>query len=586
MTLLNNTLPEQRRGKLKSLLKQRALVRVLEAHNGLSGILANNVYVEGQTENGTIRHEYDAIWESSLTDSASKGHPDIEVISFDSRLATISEILAVTNKPMIVDGDTGGDPNNFEYMVSKLERAGVSAVIIEDKVFPKRNSLETGAQQTLEDPQVFAQKIKRGKNICMTNDFLIIARIESLIAGKDMDTAVQRAKIYLSAGVDGIMIHSKSKQPNEVLEFAKRYKALPENLTKGKPLVCVPTTYNTITEDELAKAGFNIVIHANHLLRSAYKAMEETAKIILSNQRSFEADPHCALVRDIFSTVGFLDVKKKDEENELTTNIPTIIPAAGEDPTLKAELNGKPKAMLEIGGKTLLQRQIEALNHNDLTDITVVTGYAADQMKAEGVTFVENKNYRNGTSLQSILTAKNKIQHGWLMLYADIVLQDNILPKILECKEDIVLVVDSAPQYHPGDKRTTLDYVISKHKAKPARRKISFVHENIIAKIGNKINPETATHEFIGLAKFSKTGAEQFLQTYQDCIQNYKGKFQEADDITRFNFTDLIQEMIDRGFTVNFVEIQQGWLEIHQPEDIELANKLFQQSASELIQTH
>jgi len=586
MTLLNNTLPEQRRGKLKSLLNQGTLVRVLEAHNGLSGILANNVYVEGQTEKGTIRHEYDAIWESSLTDSASKGHPDIEVISFDSRLATISEILAVTSKPMIVDGDTGGDPNNFEYMVSKLERAGVSAVIIEDKVFPKRNSLETGAQQTLEDPQVFAQKIKRGKNICMTDDFLIIARIESLIAGKDMDTAVQRAKIYLSAGVDGIMIHSKSKQPSEVLEFAKRYKALPESLTKNKPLVCVPTTYNAITEDELAKAGFNIVIYANHLLRSAYKAMEETAKTILSNQRSFEADPHCSPVREIFSTVGFLDVKKKDEENELTTNIPTIIPAAGEDPTLKAELNGKPKAMLEIGGKTLLQRQIEALNHNDLTDITVVTGYAADQMKAEGVTFIENKNYRNGTSLQSILTAKNKIQNGWLMLYADIVLQDNILPKLIDSKEDIVLMVDSAPQYQPGEKRSTLDYVISKHTAKPARRKISFVHENIVAKIGNKINPETATHEFIGLAKFSKTGAEQFLQTYQDCIQNYKGKFQEADDITRFNFTDLIQEMIDRGFTVNFVEIQQGWLEIHQPEDIKLANKLFQQSASELIQTH
>jgi len=580
MTLLNNTLPEQRRGKLKSLLEEGSLVRVLEAHNGLSAILANNVCVEGETEQGPVHHEFDAIWESSLTDSASKGHPDIEVISFDSRLATISEILAVTSKPMIVDGDTGGDPNNFEYMVSKLERAGVSAVIIEDKVFPKRNSLETGAQQTLEDPQVFAQKIRRGKKVSLTDDFLIIARIESLIAGKNMEIAVERAKIYLSAGVDGIMIHSKSKQANEVLEFAERYKSLPPDLIKGKPLVCVPTTYNSITEDELASAGFNIVIYANHLLRSAYKAMEETAKTILSNQRSFEADPQCAPVREIFSTVGFLDVKKKDEENELSGNTPVIIPAAGEDPVLKAQLNGKPKAMLEVGGKTLLKRQIEILNHNNLTDITVITGYGAQKMKAEGVAFIENKNYKNGTSLQSIMAAKEKIQNGWLMLYADIFLQKHILPKALACQEDIVLVVDNALQYNQGGKRDTVDYVISKHKSKPTRRKISFVHDNIVAKIGSKINPETATHEFIGLAKFSKTGTEQFLQTYQDCIQNYKGKFQESDDITRFTFTDLIQEMIDRGFTINFLEIHQGWIEIHQPEDIELAKKLFQQSSS------
>ncbi len=578
MTLLNNTLPEQRRGKLKSLLKRGALVRVLEAHNGLSGILANNVCVEGETENGPVRHEYDAIWESSLTDSASKGHPDIEVISFDSRLATISEILAVTSKPMIVDGDTGGDPNNFEYMVSKLERAGVSAVIIEDKVFPKRNSLETGAQQTLEDPQIFAQKIKRGKKILMTDDFLIIARIESLIAGKDMDVAIERAKIYLAAGVDGIMIHSKSKQADEVLEFARRFKAFPPELIKGKPLVCVPTTYNTITEDELAEAGFNIAIYANHLLRSAYKAMEETAKTILSNQRSFEADPQCAPVREIFSTVGFLDVKKKDEENELSTNVPVIIPAAGEDPVLKEQLKGKPKAMLDIAGKTLIQRQIEVLNHNNLTDITVITGYAADQMKAEGVTFIENKNYKKGTSLQSILSAKDKLQNGWLMLYADIFLQEHILPKILSCKEDIVLVVDNAPQYHQGEKRDTLDYVISKHKSKPTRRKISFVHENIVEKINSQVNLENATHEFIGLAKFSKTGGEQFLQTYQDCIQNHETMSQTTDPVFRMSFTDLIQKMIDRGFTVNFLEIHQGWLEIHQPEDIELANKLFYQS--------
>ena len=305
MTLINTTLPEQRRGKLKALLENGKTVRVLEAHNGLSGIIANTVEVTGDSNGQTVVRQFDAIWESSLTDSASKGHPDIEVITFDSRIHSINEILAVTDKPMIVDGDTGGDANTIEYTVSKLEQAGVSAVIIEDKIFPKRNSLESGVQQNLEDPEVFAQKIQRGKRIQKSSDFMIIARIESLIAGKPMEEAIKRATKYLKAGIDGIMIHSKSKNPDEILEFAEKYKHLLKTLKLNKPLVCVPTTYNLITEDELNAAGFSIIIYANHLLRSAYQAMTKTAKTLLRKQRSLEVDPFCTPVREIFKTVGF-----------------------------------------------------------------------------------------------------------------------------------------------------------------------------------------------------------------------------------------------------------------------------------------
>jgi phosphoenolpyruvate mutase len=573
MTLLNNTLPEIRRGKLKSLLQAGKTVRVMEAHNGLSGIVANNAKVEGVLEDTPVTREFDAIWESSLTDSASKGHPDIEVISFDSRLHTIHEILAVTHKPMIVDGDTGGDANNFEYMVSKLERAGVSAVIIEDKVFPKRNSLEAGTRQTLQEPEIFAQKIRRGKSILSTADFMIIARLESLIAGMGMEDALQRAKIYLLAGVDGIMIHSKSKSPDEILKFAKEYRRLLKELKLDKPLVCVPTTYNTITEDELGAAGFQIVIYANHLLRSAYKSMLEVSKSILLNQRSFEADPVCAPVREIFAAVGFLDIKEKDQQDELTTHLPVIIPAAGDDLHFKPLLNGKPKAMMDIAGTTLLDRQIDTLNKGNLNDITVVAGYAAERMQAEGVTIVNNSDYKNGSMLHSIFTAEEKMNNGFIMLYSDILLESHIVTKLMECREDIVLVADNTIQYQRAEDGKVLDFIISKHKRQPSRRRISVVYENIVAQIGNKIDPETATHEFIGLAKFSKTGAEQFAQTYQDCMQNYQGKFQEADDIAQFTFTDLIQEMIDRGFAIHFLEIHQGWLEIHQEEDIALANK-------------
>ncbi len=573
MTLANNILPEQRRAKLRTLLQEGRTVRVLEAHNGLSGIIANDAHIEGTTEDKPIRLEFDAIWESSLTDSAAKGHPDIEVVSFDSRLHTIHEILAVTRKPMIVDGDTGGDANMFEYMVTKLERAGVSATIIEDKVFPKRNSLEAGAQQLLQEPGVFAQKIRRGKSVQASDDFMIIARLESLIAGKGLEDALMRARVYLEAGVDGIMIHSKSKEPDEILEFASRYRTLLDEMKLDRPLVCVPTTYNRITEEELGRAGFNIVIHANHLLRSAYKAMLETSRSILLNQRSFEADPGCAPVREIFKTVGFLDVKEKDQKDEHFTNTPVIIPAAGEDPVLKPVLNGKPKAMMEIAGKTLLDRQIHTLNAGNLNDITVVAGYAHEKMRAEGAVILENPDYQNGSMLHSLVVAREKMHNGFIMLYSDILMDQQIIANLLTCREDIVLVADNSIQYHRFEDDNVLDFIISKNKHKASRRHMSFCWDNVVAKIGTKINPETATHEFIGLAKFTKTGAEQFIQTYQDCVENYRGKFQEAEDIAQFTFTDLIQEMIDRGFVINFLEIHKGWLEIHREADIALANQ-------------
>ena len=578
MTLLNNILPEIRRGKLKVLLREREIVRVLEAHNGLSGIIANNACIEGQSNQVPVQREFDAIWESSLTDSASKGHPDIEVVSFDSRLQSINEILAVTHKPMIVDGDTGGDANNFEYMVTKLERAGVSAVIIEDKVFPKRNSLEPGVQQMLQEPEIFSQKIQRGKSAQISTDFMIIARLESLIAGKSVDDALFRAQIYLEAGADGVMIHSKEKDPAQIMEFAKHYQKMTQKINCKKPMVCVPTTYNTLTEDELRAAGFSIVIYANHLLRSANKAMEETARTILLNQRSFEVDPICSPVREIFQTVGFLEVKEKDKLDGNNKNIPIIIPAAGEDPSLSSILNGKPKSMFEIAGKTLLDWQISALNSNNLTNITVITGYKGREMKGEDITFQENKKYKKGSELHSLMEARNKMASGFIMLYSDILFEENIMSKILTCQEDIVLVVDNTMQYHAPEANKIQDFVISKNKHLPTRRKISFACENIISKIGSKLNPETATHEFIGLAKFTKTGAEQLLQTYEDCVKNYHGKFQEADDISQFKFTDLIQEMIDRGYVANFLEIHKGWLEIHHAEDIDLANHFLSNS--------
>ena len=310
MTLENSVTAVERLGALRRCIATKGYARILEAHSGLSGIIAQSA---GVVKDGQII-EYDGIWESSLTDSGTKGLPDASIVGNDSRCHTIDEILNVTTKPVVVDGDTGGDPAQFEYLVRRLERMGVSAVIIEDKVYPKRNSLDASASQELEEPEVFAQKISAGREVALSDDFMIIARLESLIAGTGLQDALERAEKYISAGADGIMIHSYQRSPDEVLAFADAYERICRRLGRRPILVCVPTTYNSITDAELTASGFNLIIHANHMLRAAYKAMVEAANTILAGGRSLEADPLCAGVPEIFSSVGLDRISRKDRE--------------------------------------------------------------------------------------------------------------------------------------------------------------------------------------------------------------------------------------------------------------------------------
>lgn len=286
------TTPDVRRKMLRRLIAAKPIVRVMEAHNGISSLIVEETKVE---EGGELR-EFDAIWVSSLTDSTAKGKPDTEYVDRTSRIQTINDILDVTTKPIILDGDTGGPVEHFELLVKNMERLGVSAVIIEDKAGLKRNSLfGTEVKQQLEDIDVFCDKISQAKKAQVTSDFMIISRIESLIANAGMDEALKRAKAYIEAGTDGIMIHSRKKDGKEILEFMKEYQKFDYKV----PAISVPSSYNTFTEDELIDAGFNVVIYANHLLRSAFPAMKKTAESILTNKRSLEADEYCMSIKDI-----------------------------------------------------------------------------------------------------------------------------------------------------------------------------------------------------------------------------------------------------------------------------------------------
>lgn len=281
--------------KLREMLQIKPIIRILEVHNGLSGLIAEKTKIE---QDGKIK-EFDGMWESSLTDSISKGKPDIGAVDLTSRIQTIEQILEVTTKPMIVDADNGGLIEQFVFSVKSLERRGISAVIIEDKIGPKRNSLMDEADHLQDNIEDFCKKIKAGRDARVTEDFMIIARIESLIMKKGVDDALRRALHYIKAGADGIMIHSKEKSADEILQFCKEYKKFGNKV----PLVAVPSTYSHITESELQEAGVNIVIYANHLLRSAYPSMQKTAQIILKSERCYEADEYCMPIKDILNLV-------------------------------------------------------------------------------------------------------------------------------------------------------------------------------------------------------------------------------------------------------------------------------------------
>ena len=292
-------MPEFRRSRLKKLLKMVDVVKTIEVHSGLTGLIAEKTVIADDEH----IDQFDAMWISSLCDSTEKGKPDIELVDTTSRFRTIADIMEVTTKPIIFDGDTGGIAEHFVYTVRSLERMGVSAVIIEDKIGLKKNSLfGTEVEQTQDDIEHFCEKIRAGKNAQLSDDFMIIARIESLILEKGMDDALERAFAFRDAGADGIMIHSRKKEPDEILEFCDKFR----EKDSETPIVAVPSSYNTITEEELSEHGVNIVIYANQLLRAAFPAMPNAAKSILKHRRAHEIDEDLLSIKEIITLIDEL----------------------------------------------------------------------------------------------------------------------------------------------------------------------------------------------------------------------------------------------------------------------------------------
>lgn len=536
----------------------------MEAHSGLSGIVAE---MARYSSNDQVK-EFDGIWESSLTDSGSKGLPDASIVGTESRVHTINEILQVTNKPLIVDGDTGGEVPQFEFLVTSLERIGVSAVIIEDKVYPKRNSLDGAADQTLETPEAFAAKIQAGKEVAVSEDFMVIARIESLIAGVGLEDALSRAESYIEAGVDGVMIHSNQRDPQDLFTFVDAYNNLCDRMGRRPVLVSVPTTYNQHSDQELVDLGFNIIIHANHLLRASHRAMIAAAGSILENDRSLESDEIISPVKEIFSAVGFDRITARDRAERAELRLPVIIPAAGKD----AVFGKEPKSLIKLGNRRIFDFQLEEVSKAGLKKVVVITGHEGQQYAqhygdSSNVTFVENQDYAKTGPLHSLMLAKDQMNDGFMMVYSDILFDHQIINRLMNSGKDVVLGIDNSFKYHQHEVHKLLDLVVTHKTFDGGWRSLNHARPKEIARIGKKLDSNVADSEFIGMAFFSERAVAEIKSICADYSNATTGPFHEAPSFPESSVTDMIQELLDRGFPVHGVDVYLGWREIHSEAD-------------------
>lgn len=546
MTFESRKLPGERISTLVEIIKNKGHAIGLEAHSGLSGLV-------------TEKLDFDFIWESSLTDSASKGLPDASIVGNESRIHTIDEILNVTTKPMIVDGDTGGDEDNFRFLIKRLENQGVSAVIVEDKIFPKRNSFGGTVGAGMEDPNIFSKKLEVGMKTKSTNDFLIIARLESLIAGLGMNETMMRAEKYINAGVDGIMIHSKLKEPSEVLEFIPKFEKLCTKLGRRPYLIAVPTTYNTISDDELINSGVDIIIHANHLLRSAYKSMLETASLISNSRRSYESDSDIASVKEIFSAVGYDKIIERDKEK--SPNISALIVSAGDH-----KINNTQRSLNKISDKPLINHQIETFKKSGIDKIKITVNNLSefDPFLDKDINAIEIKDIEQNQMLNSIMTGIENIEGPAIITYGDILFNNKIISELVSNENDIVIAVDSSFKYHKHDidkKLELVSYVNPDHNL--SRRKLRMTDTFEVKKISKNLNIEEAQSEFFGLAYFSKNGISKLKSCYEEIKK----------DKTSSVFIDILNFMVKKEIKVSCNEFDGGWIELHTENDFKLAEK-------------
>ncbi len=527
--------------QFRSLLLSPTLEFACEAHNGLSARIAEEA-------------GFRALWASSLTISAAMGVRDNNEASWTQILETLEFMSDATSIPILVDADTGyGNFNNVRRLVKKLEQRSIAAVCIEDKIFPKTNSLLAGAHHDLADIDEFCGKIKAAKDTQTNPNFSVVARIEALIAGAGMAEALKRADAYHRAGADAILIHSKSARPDEVLEFKKEW-------GNRSPVIIVPTTYYTTSVEVFENAGFSLVIWANMILRGATRAMQETAAHLASMKSLVDLDERIVSVKEIFRLQGSDELAKAEDRYlpQKGSDTHAVILAASQGKELGVLTAEKPKALLEVAGKPILYRQMETLNSAGIKDITVVRGFKKELINKTGITYVDNDEYASTQEVYSLGRGLGEVIGTTLIAYGDMLYKKYILDMLLEAEDDFVIVVDSDWKLRSVDGRYA-DFVC----ASAPHQKRFFDQKTFLRDMGPTLATESITGEWIGLCKVSSRGLAILKQILNELSQNPAFK--------KMRGSELFRELVSRGHDVRVVYVTGHWLDVDDIKDFTAA---------------
>ena len=541
--------------KLRELISRPGPIVISGAHNGISAVIGEEA-------------GFDGLWASGFEISASYAVPDANILTMADSLHAAKMIDNVTTIPVVADCDNGyGNAINVIRCVEEYERAGIAAICIEDNIFPKRCSFYAGVQRELSDVEEHAAKVRAAKATAKNRDFTVIARTEALIAGWGMEEALKRGRAYADAGADMVLIHSKSKDPDEVLTFAKQWDR------PNTPLVCVPTIYRTTSVKTLHEAGFKLIIMANHAMRSAIKAMTETLTTLRKEGFTGSVDDKVVPLERVYSLVG-VDKMKREEKAFLPSGSPgvtAVILAAGQSQGLLPLTEELPKPMLDIKGKTILERQIDVLNACGVKEVAVVRGYKKEAIGLPNVRYYDNDEFASSSEVFSLFRASKELGGPFLFLYGDILFERGHLEKLLKSPADISILVDRAwtEETRPEAGRGAPDLVVLKDaQDQQGHRFVGAEAPHTVAKVGRGIAHKEAHGEFVGMGMFTPKGARMLTDAHRQLSESKAaGKFHEADSLRDASFTDMLQELVDRGATVQAIDVYKGWLEIDTFED-------------------
>jgi phosphoenolpyruvate phosphomutase len=529
--------------QLRNMLNSSELEFLMEAHNGISAKIAEEAGFKG-------------IWGSGLSISAQLGVRDNNEASWTQVLEVVEFMSDATKIPILLDGDTGyGNFNNMRRLVTKLEQRGVAGVCIEDKIFPKTNSFLRTEAQPLADVEEFCGKIKAGQDTKLDDDFNIIARVEALIAGWGMGEALKRADAYRLAGANGILMHSKISKPDEILAFMKEW----GERSKTCPIVIVPTKYYSTPTNAFREANVSVCIWANHQMRMAVTAMQNITKQIFEEQTLINVEDKIVSVAELFRLQNdkeleaaeklYLSVADADKPR-------AIFLAASRGAELKELTEDRPKVLIDINGKPLIEQSIDSFYEHDIKDISIVTGYKKEAFKFQNIKYVHNENYENTSELSSLFLAKKEIVDNCVISYGDILYRKYILSRLLEEKGDVTIVVDAtlenrAPSY-------TGDFVTCSRAHSKSFNEVSAELKNI--SFGQAGENKSAHGEWIGLIKTNRVGSDVLSKTLTE--------LSERPDFNKLKLPDLMNALLDKKVKINVLYIDGHWMDVDTYSDV------------------